>query len=208
MKSLKRINLSFSFLAFALLSQILPSSALAENMISDQERELIMFFSFECGSCHIGMLAMNYTKKSIGGYQRMVPIVTDDISTHKSAALYFMMKLTQSKHQLSESEMVDIGFQLYPLVKDENLEPDVYMMLFKKYGLQISLMDFLKAWEATYVMMGSAKELTQQVRDEKKTFSLPLFRVTYDNETRFVTPDFEKLTLAEFKDIILSYKGA
>ncbi len=167
-----------------------------------------MFFSFECGSCHSGMLAMNYTKKSIGGYQRMVPIVTDDISTHKSAALYFMMKLTQSKHQLSESEMVDIGFQLYPLVKDENLEPDVYMMLFKKYGLQISLMDFLKAWEATYVMMGSAKELTQQVRDEKKTFSLPLFRVTYDNETRFVTPDFEKLTLAEFKDIILSYKGA
>lgn len=138
----------------------------------------------------------------------MVPIVTDDISTHKSAALYFMMKLTQSKHQLSESEMVDIGFQLYPLVKDENLEPDVYMMLFKKYGLQISLMDFLKAWEATYVMMGSAKELTQQVRDEKKTFSLPLFRVTYDNETRFVTPDFEKLTLADFKDIILSYKGA
>ena len=46
------------------------------------------------------------------------------------------------------------------------------------------------------------------MRDEKKTFSLPLFRVTYDNETRFVTPDFEKLTLAEFKDIILSYKGA
>ena len=81
-------------------------------------------------------------------------------------------------------------------------------MLFKKHGLQINLMDFLKAWEATYVMMGSAKELTQQIMDEKKTFSLPLFRITYNNETRFVTPDFENLTLAEFKDIILSYKGA
>lgn len=200
-------NLALTKIIAATCLFLYSLSSQAENMITEKERELLMFFSFKCASCHNGMLAMTYAKKNIDAYQRIIPFVTSDIDTHKSAALYFMMKLTQGKHQLSEAEMMEVGFQLYPKIKDEPMSPDVYLLLFKEYGMQIDMMDFLKAWEATHVMMGSAKDLTTQLREEKKTISLPMFRITHKGESRFWTPDFNEITLTEFKDVILSHQG-
>ena len=176
-------------------------------MISEDTREVLTFFTFSCSGCHSGLLAMSHAENKVEGYYRAVPLVSSDTNTHKSAALYFLMKLTQPLHELSDAEIFDVGFQLYPKVKDEPMSPDVYLMLFREHGMEVDVMEFLKAWEAAHVMMGSAKELTSQLTEEKSEFTMPVFRITHNDTTRFWSPDFNNITLSEFTTIISEFEG-
>jgi hypothetical protein len=170
MKTLKFISL---LLSVTLLSSIVKANSGA--FFSDRGKEVILFISFDCGTCYEPTLlvsAWSEIKKDVD--VKYIPVFNRN-QWQASARLYFLVELTKSNHLITRSKRLSTVFSLAR--KEELLDDKRYMMtLLKKYGMELTVYEFNQLWDASTIMMHSATEITNSINVDHT--EIPFIRIS------------------------------
>lgn len=175
---------------------LIPFYSLSENLISDDEIEVIHFFSYECGTCYEKDVYLSAWSAVQGIKVRRIPVFTEE-QWKKSARLFFLIELSKGNYSLSDFERIKVGYSL-SLGGGLNKINDItdYSKMLKEKGMVFSNLELSQWWEKSSLAMKDTKSIIKKVEKESRKHALSMVRVSSQN-TPPVYIDFDdpKLTI-------------
>jgi hypothetical protein len=144
-------------------------------LLSNAERELVLFFSPHCDSCYRPVMLTNaWLTMNPDVNVKMLP-VHDGGDLKVGARLYLMVEISRHAHDLSRSKRIKTVFAL--LRENPGLEDSIvsFSNLFKKHGLPFNNIQFVQWWNASSVMLADITLLLSEVNVEMT--EIPFARV-------------------------------
>jgi hypothetical protein len=149
-------------------------------LLSNAEREIVLFFSPNCDSCYRPvMLTSAWRAMNPSVSVRMLPVHNGG-DLQVGARLYLMVEISKSSHELSHSKRIKTVFAL--LRENPDLEDSItsFSKLFKKHGLHFNNIQFVRWWDASSVMLADIKLILSEIN--VKITEIPFARV-YSNSS-------------------------
>ena len=175
---------------------LIPFYSLSENLISDDEIEVIHFFSYECGACYEKDVYLSAWSAVQGIKVRRIPVFTKE-QWKKSARLFFLIELSKGKYSLSNFERIKVGYSLSS-GNDLNKMNDItdYSRMLKDKGMVFSNLELSQWWEQSSLAMKDTEFIIKTVEKESSKPALSMVRISYPNNPPvYINFDDPKLTI-------------
>ncbi|MCP4258491.1 MAG: hypothetical protein GY774_13475 [Planctomycetes bacterium] len=141
---------------------LISFSSQAEPLLSDDEKEVVLFFSYKCNSCYqtsAYLSAWDLQRDDVR--VRRVPVFSGE-TWRAEARLFFLLELSKDRYPLTGFKRRQAAFSLAQ-TEDMVDSKEYFLSLFRRHGMEFTALEFSQWWDASSVMMLSTQEILEEV---------------------------------------------